>query len=93
MRSSLKSQASRLTPARCRLVGTELTFIRSVTRFDSGACNLRVSQRSAEPHKLGRPGATPGPAIYLVEYANRKSGLVESQVTLQVRLLSRPHVR
>ena len=28
--------------AHCRLVGTELTFIRSVTRFDSGACNLRV---------------------------------------------------
>ena len=25
-----------------------------------------MSQRSTEPHKLGRPGATPGPAIYFV---------------------------
>jgi hypothetical protein len=49
--------------AHCKLVGAALTFIRSVTRFDSGACNLRVSECSAEPHKLGRPGATPGPAI------------------------------
>ena len=76
--------------AHCRLVGTELTFIRSVTRFDSGACNLRVSQCSSESHKLGLPGATPGPATYMVEYANRKSDLVESQVILQVRLLSQP---
>ena len=28
----------------CRLVGAELTFIRSVTRFDSGACNSRTSE-------------------------------------------------
>ncbi len=42
-------------------------------------------------HKLGLPGATPGPAILeLVEYANRKSDLVQSQVILQVRLLSQP---
>ena len=38
-----------------------------------------MSQRSAEPHKLGRPGATPGSAIVMVEYANWKSGLVERQ--------------
>ena len=54
--------------AHCKLVGTALTFIRSVTRFDSGACNLAARKdyspvRSGEPHKLGRPGATPGPAI------------------------------
>ncbi len=52
--------------AHCKLVGAALTFIRSVTRFDSGACNLRVSECSAEPHKLGRLGATPGPAIHSV---------------------------
>ena len=38
-----------------------------------------MSQRSTEPHKLGRPGATPGSAIVMVEYANWKSGLVERQ--------------
>lgn len=46
----------------CRLVGAELTFIRSVTRFDSGACNLRVGLCPSELQKLGLPGKTPGPA-------------------------------
>jgi hypothetical protein len=47
----------------------------------------RVGQCSARPHKPGPPGATPGPAT--TGYANRKSGEVESLVTLQVRFLSR----
>ena len=50
---------------------------------------LRMGQCSARPHKPGPPGATPGSATSMVEYANRKSDLVESQVILQVRLLSR----
>ena len=48
-----------------------------------------MGQCSARPHKSGPPGATPGSATSKVEYANRKSDLVESQVILQVRLLSR----
>ena len=48
-----------------------------------------MGQCSARPHKPGLPGATPGSATSKVEYANRKSDLVESQVILQVRLLSR----
>ena len=47
-------------------------------RFDTGACNLRVSQCSAGPHKPGPPGATPGPAM--TGYANWHSGEVESLV-------------
>ena len=47
-------------------------------RFDTGACNLRVGQCSAGPHKPGQPGATPGPAT--TGYANWHSGEVESLV-------------
>lgn len=56
----------------CRLVGTELTFIRSVARFDSGACNLRVGQCPAKPHKLGQSGATPGPATYIASRVRKQ---------------------
>ena len=48
-----------------------------------------VGQRSTEFHKLRPPGATPGPATYFckrAEYANWKSGQVESLVILWVRL-------
>ena len=38
-----------------------------------------MRKRSTDPNKLGRPGATPGSAIVMVEYANWKSGLVERQ--------------
>ncbi len=49
-RSAIKAQEfdSPLRDLHCRLVGTELTFIRSVTRFDSGASNLRVGYRHGE---------------------------------------------
>jgi hypothetical protein len=52
-------------------------------------------QCPVEPHKLQAPGATPGPATdratkketrTTTGYANRKSGGVESAVTLWVRL-------
>jgi hypothetical protein len=91
-------QVSSLIPQACwcRLVGTELTFIRSVTRFDSGACNLRPEKDIAQCASTslissdGQVRLLDPPFIQLVEYANRKSGLVENQVILQVRLLSQP---
>ena len=52
--------------------------------------STQVGQCSAEPHKLGLPGATPGPATWRVtgqarqngRVRKRKSGEVESLVIL-----------
>ena len=45
-----------------------------------GYLMTRVSQRSAEFHKLRPPGATPGPATHMTGYANWQSDEVESLV-------------
>ena len=48
-------------------------------RLDTETCNLRVGQCSFGPHKPERPGATPGPAIYM-----RPSTQTGKAVTLRV---------
>ena len=78
--------------------GVQLAFIRPATRIVTGVCNFKrmtpVGQSPMEFHKLRSPGATPGPAISApcgttnktAEYANWKSGQVESLVILWVQL-------
>jgi hypothetical protein len=74
---------------RAALIHTALIRAASIDAMTQGG------QCPVEPHKLHRPGATPGPATdrtrhadgaKTAEYANRQSGGVESAVTLWVRL-------